>query len=35
MAIAGLLLAWIFFYGAGQALILITGRMEQTAWQNR
>jgi len=35
MAIAGLLLAWIFFYGAGQALILVTGRMEQTAWQNR
>ncbi len=35
MAIAGLLLAWIFFYGTGQALILITGRMEQTAWQNR
>ncbi len=35
MAVAGLLLAWMFFYGAGQALILITGRMEQTSWQNR
>ena len=35
MAVAGLFLAWILFYGAGQALILVTGRMEQTAWQNR
>lgn len=35
MAVAGLLLAWMFFYGTGQALILITGRMEQTSWQNR
>ena len=35
MAVAGLLLAWIFFYGTGQALILITGRMEQTSWQSR
>jgi hypothetical protein len=35
MALAGFLLAWIFFYGTGQALILITGRMEQTSWQSR
>jgi hypothetical protein len=35
MAIAGLLLAWAFFYAAGQALILVTGRMEQATWQNR
>ncbi len=35
MAVAGLLLAWLVFYGTGQALILVTGRMEQTAWQDR
>lgn len=35
MAVGGLLLAWTFFYGSGQALILITGRMEQTSWQSR
>jgi hypothetical protein len=35
MTVAGLLLAWLVFYGTGQALILVTGRMEQTAWQDR
>lgn len=35
MALAGLLLAWIVFYGAGEAMILLTSRMEQTSWQSR
>lgn len=35
LALAGLLLAWLLFYGTGEASILITGRMEQTSWQNR
>jgi hypothetical protein len=30
MALAGILLAWTVFYGAGEALILLTTRMEQT-----
>ena len=35
MALAGILLAWVIFYGAGETLILITGRIEQSAWRNR
>ena len=35
MAAAGLLLAWLFFYAAGQGMILVAGRLEQTAWQRR
>ena len=30
MALAGILLAWTVFYGAGEALILFANRMEQT-----
>lgn len=35
MALAGILVAWIVFYGAGEALLLITTRMEQTAGEPR
>jgi hypothetical protein len=35
LGVAGILLAWMVFYGAGEGLILITGRMEQTSWQSR
>ena len=35
MALAGILLAWVVYYGAGEALILLTTRMEQTSWQDR
>ena len=31
MALAGILLAWVVFYGAGEALILFTGRLQQSA----
>jgi hypothetical protein len=31
LALAGILLSWIVFYGAGEAVILITTRMEQSA----
>ena len=30
MALSGILLAWVVFYGAGEALLLVTTRMEQT-----
>jgi len=35
MALAGILLAWMLFYSAGEALILFTGRLEQTSWPAR
>jgi len=35
MALGGILLAWTVFYGAGEALILLAGRMEQTVAQPR
>src|ERR1700694_295370 len=35
LALAGVIVAWLFFYGAGEALILITSRMEQTSWQSK
>ena len=35
LALAGILLAWAFFYSAGEALILFTGRMEQSSWPSR
>ena len=34
MTIAGILLAWVIFYSAGEAMILITGRIEQASWRN-
>jgi hypothetical protein len=35
MAMAGILLAWVIFWGAGETLILFTGRIEQSSWRNR
>ena len=35
LALAGLLLAWVLFFGAGETLIWFTGRVEQGAWQER
>jgi hypothetical protein len=35
MALSGILLAWIVFYGAGEALLLVTTRMEQTITEPR
>jgi hypothetical protein len=35
MALAGILLAWVVFYGAGEAFLLISTRMEQTATEPR
>jgi hypothetical protein len=35
MALGGILLAWTVFYGAGEALILLASRMEQTVAQPR
>ena len=34
-ALGGILLAWLIFYGAGETLILITSRIEHSAWPNR
>jgi len=33
--LAGLLLAWIFFYGAGQTISFFIDRAEQSSWLNR
>ena len=35
MALAGLLLAWFLFFGAGETMIWLTGQVEQGAWQER
>ena len=35
LALAGVLFAWLVFYGAGEALILFTSRMEQSSWQGK
>jgi len=35
LALAGILFAWLLFYGAGEALILFTSRLEQASWQGR
>ena len=35
MALAGMLLAWTVFYSAGEALILLTTRLEQTGAEPR
>jgi len=34
MLLAGLFLSWAFFYGAGEALLEITARLEQASWQS-
>jgi hypothetical protein len=35
MLLAGILLAWIVFFGAGAAFNLFASRMEQSSWQSR
>jgi hypothetical protein len=35
MLAAGFVLALVFFYAAGQGLIVIKDRMERTEWQRR
>ena len=35
MLLAGMLLAWIVLFGAGESLIILGQRAEQNAWQNR
>ena len=35
MAVAGLLLAWMVLFGAGEALLGIEARMEQASWHKR
>jgi hypothetical protein len=35
MALAGVILAWALFYGAGQALIESSAHLEQSAWQSQ
>jgi hypothetical protein len=34
-AITGMLLAWMLIYGAGRTLVLIAGRMQEAAWEER
>ncbi|HLK67830.1 MAG TPA: hypothetical protein VKU19_30570 [Bryobacteraceae bacterium] len=35
MLVAGILLAWLVFFGAGAVFNLFASRMEQTSWQDR
>lgn len=35
LALAGILLAWIVLFCAGEAILAFTGRLEQTAWVRR
>ena len=35
MTLAGVILAWAIFFGAGESLITITERSERMAWQGR
>ncbi|HTS25286.1 MAG TPA: hypothetical protein VMH81_05395 [Bryobacteraceae bacterium] len=35
MLLAGILLAWLVFFGAGAAFNLFASRMEQSSWQSR
>ncbi len=35
MALAGIFLAWILFFSAGEAMILIVQRVEQASWPSR
>ena len=35
MALAGLMVAWVVFFGAAEAMLTIAVRTEQTSWQNR
>jgi hypothetical protein len=35
MALAGVLLAWVVFFGAGEGILLVITRLEQASWQSR
>jgi len=35
LALTGILLAWILFFCAGEAIVTYIGRVEQTAWVRR
>jgi hypothetical protein len=35
MALAGIFIAWVVFFAAGEAMLTLSVRAEQTAWQNR
>ncbi|MGA2153405.1 MAG: rhomboid family protein [Bryobacteraceae bacterium] len=35
LTLAGVMLAWAIFFGAGESLITITERSERMAWQDR
>jgi hypothetical protein len=35
LALAGIFLAWLLFFSAGEAMILMVQRVEQRAWQSR
>jgi hypothetical protein len=34
LAVAGVLIAWVIFFSAGEAIMTLAGRMEQSGWQN-
>jgi hypothetical protein len=35
MALSGIVIAWLIFFGAGEAMLTLAVRAEQTSWQNR
>jgi len=35
MLVAGIVLAWLVFFGAGAAFNLFASRLEQSAWQGQ
>lgn len=35
MALSGIVIAWLVFFGAGEAMLTLAVRAEQTSWQNR
>jgi hypothetical protein len=35
MALGGLLLAWLVFFGSGEAILLLITRLEQSTWLSR
>ena len=35
LALAGILLGWVLFYSAGEGLLLVAGRLQQTEWPSR
>ena len=35
MVLAGLLMAWVVLFGAGESLVILAERAEQNSWQSR